>query len=189
MPSGPAYRVDQDADYLARLAREGVETWYHGKRIYAWLRAHRLQFLNRLAGRLAPRAFSRFDTQAGPTPGDAVHTNLSTHRGAASALAVLDAGRVPARKDLSCLLVILHEHTHCMVRFIFGTEKPSNADLRRYSHPDTARAAIRHAVGPDCRLGLNAFTGLLRHRNVPTEAWSEGLTWFRGQAATLEATA
>lgn len=185
--SGPAYNVDRDAEYLARLDREDIGSWYHSRKIYAWLKARNLQFLNPLAAKLAPRAFARMDWDSGPTPGDAVYTNSSTHKAARRALRALEHHRQPVRADASALKVIIHEYVHCMVRYVEGTLTPREDDLRAYSHPGDAVPAIKHALGADCRFGLNAFTGLLRWRRTPTDAWTEGLQWFRNEVEAMEA--
>jgi hypothetical protein len=181
--AGPRLIVDSDQDYDARLRRENIQTWY-----------------GTLCKAAQPRAFARLDSESGPTLGDTVFTTLTTYRRAAralrsldhggrpkrqdlDALRSLDHGGRPKRQDLDALRLLVHEHAHCMVRLWNG--HPDTQDLERLSHPDKALPAIRHAFRT--RFGLNAFTGLLRWRNKPKDAWMQGLQWFRGQVALLRA--
>ena len=173
-PTGPRYVHHEDAVYRARLAKEVRGTWYHQHKA------------------LEPRGFARQDKESGPSAGDLVVTKRTVHLNAARAMKDLMAGHVPWKAEWECLEVVVHEHTHCLVRLQpDGSDHPG--DARIYGHPDKPVEAVIHAFGPDCRLGVNAFTGLLRLRPSPrrlrdeliagrvtprTEAWHLGLLWF-----------
>lgn len=172
-PSGPRYVYHDDAAYAKRLDAEDVDTWY-----------------GRICKAASPRGFARQDRESGPSAGDLVVTKRTVHNFAVRAFQDLQRGHVPDQAEMDALEVVIHEHTHCLVRLLpDGSDHP--VDARIYGHPDTASRAVLHAFGPDCRLGVNAFTGILRwrpsprvlrdgmlgHRDLP-EAWAKGLAWF-----------
>lgn len=171
--TGPRYVYHDDASYMRRLDAEDVDTWY-----------------GTICKAASPRAFSRQDHESGPSAGDLVVTKSNIHHFAGRAYRDMSRGHIPDQAELYALEVVVHEHTHCLVRLSnFGV--PLAQDLRCYSHPDTPGRAVLHAFGRDCRLGVNAFTGVLRRRPSPRrlrdgmlghgelpEAWWKGLAWF-----------
>lgn len=176
MPSpspGPRYEYHQDAQYLRRLDEEDVDTWYGS-----------------ICKAAVPRGFARQDKESGPSAGDLVVTSRAVHEGAVRAFRDMQRGVVPLGGELDCLEVVVHEHTHCLVRLLpDGSDDPS--DARIYGHPDKPVPAFLHAFSADCRFGVNAFTGLLRLRPSPRklrdgmmghldlpEAWLHGMRWF-----------
>lgn len=172
-PTGPRYVYHDDSQYLRRLDKENVDTWY-----------------GTICKAASPRGFARQDKESGPSAGDLVVTKRTVHNAAVRAFKDLTRGHVPDRAELDALEVVVHEHTHCMVRLRpDGSDEPH--DARIYGHPDTAGLAVLHAFGPDCRFGVNAFTGVLRWKPSPRvlrdgmmgvrrlpEAWLKGLAWF-----------
>lgn len=171
-PPGPRYLYHDDAQYRARLKKEVRGTWYH---------VHK---------DLEPRGFCRQDKESGPSGGDLIVTKDSMHRLASRAFRDLTRGEVPDQTEMDALEVIVHEHTHCLVRLLANGEDHPD-DVKVYSHPDKAVPAILHAFGPNCLLGVNAFTGALRWRPSPRSlrnammghselpvAWLKGLAWF-----------
>lgn len=170
---GPRYVVHPDADYRRRLDDEDVDTWY-----------------GTLCKAAQPRGFSRQDKASGPSGGDLVVTSASTHRGARLAYGALLSDAIPDADDFEHLEVLVHEHTHCLVRLQpDGSDVPE--DVRRYSHPDTSGAALLHVVSPSCGFAVNAFTGVLRLRPSPRVLramvqgrrpmdyrWDTALSWF-----------
>lgn len=183
---GPQLQPIRDADWISHLRLEGVQAWYHNPRLYAWLRRRRLQFLNVLADRLAPRAYARQDKDGVPDADDLVRCKQSVYEGALRAARRIAAGQLPTSTfDLECFVTLWHERLHCKVPWQGTVPDSTYRELVEiYDHPKTAVAGLLHAHRR--AYAVNAFTGLLRRRLEPEATLLETANWILTRHAHRE---
>jgi len=172
---GPKLTVIPNEDWLAFLDGQHIESFYHNQRIYAWLKARGLGFLNWVADAFAPRGFSRFDDVDGPDEGDGIYLKRSVADAFAKAIGLREAGkRVPILLWLKANAAP-HEFYHTC-----PDAQPTPRQLEEFRHPDALVPALQHAKRT--HWAPNAFTGFLRDpRRAGGPTFDAACAWFKAK--------